>query len=165
MMRTFLTLSPLQLLNCSPGNSKADPSETVKLRLVNGGSRCAGRVEIHYRGQWGTVHDNVWDLQDATVVCRELGCGTAVSAPGRAHFGEGSGPIVTYNVKCGGTEAALRDCESYQWGHYSLSHCNDAGVICSDHRYPRLISGDSPCSGRLEIQYGENWGTVTLTGI
>ncbi|XP_067882869.1 deleted in malignant brain tumors 1 protein-like [Heterodontus francisci] len=141
-----------------PGNSQADPS--VKLRLVNGGSRCAGRVEIHYRGQWGTVYGSYWDLPDEAVVCRELGCGTAVSAPGWAHFGEGTGPVVTADVACSGTEAALRDCESYQWDHYSLSHSDDAGVICSDHRYPRLTSGDSPCSGRLEIQYGENWGTV-----
>ncbi|XP_067881812.1 scavenger receptor cysteine-rich domain-containing group B protein-like [Heterodontus francisci] len=160
MMRTFLTLSLLQLLNCRPGNSKADQSEMVKLRLANGGSRCAGRVEIHYRGQWGTVYGSYWDLQDAAVVCRELGCGTAVSAPRWAHFGEGSGPIVTLSVKCSGTEAALRDCESAQWDHYSYSHSYDAGAICSDHRSPRLTSGDSPCSGRLEIQYGETWGTV-----
>ncbi|XP_067881371.1 scavenger receptor cysteine-rich type 1 protein M130-like [Heterodontus francisci] len=136
-MQTFLTLSLLQLLNCRPGNSKADPSEMVKLRLVNGGSRCAGRVEIHYRGQWGTVNDYLWDLPDAAVVCRELGCGTAVSAPGQAHFGEGSGPIVTFFVECGGTEAALRDCKSAQWDHYPYPHSNDAGVICSDN-----------CSGR-----------------
>ncbi|XP_067882558.1 scavenger receptor cysteine-rich domain-containing group B protein-like [Heterodontus francisci] len=160
MLRFFLTLSLLQLLNCRPGNSQANPSETAKLRLANGGSRCAGRVEIHYRGQWGTVYDNFWDLPEAAVVCRELGCGTAVSAPGGAHFGEGTGPVVTVNVECSGTEAALRYCKSYQWDHYSWSHVYDAGVICSDHRSPRLTSGDSPCSGRLEIQYVETWGTV-----
>ncbi|XP_067909640.1 scavenger receptor cysteine-rich type 1 protein M130-like [Heterodontus francisci] len=131
MLLSFLTLSLLQLLNCRPGNSQADPLEMVKLRLVNGGSRCAGRVEIHYRGQWGTVYGSYWDLPDAAVVCRELGCGTAVSAPGGAHFGEGSGPVVTWNVECSGTEATLQDCESYQWGHYPLPHSNDAGVICS----------------------------------
>ncbi|XP_067856973.1 deleted in malignant brain tumors 1 protein-like [Heptranchias perlo] len=143
-----------------PGNSQADRSETVKLRLVNGGSPCAGRVEIHYKGWWGTVYDHYWDLRDAAVVCRELGCGAALSAPGGAHFGEGSGPIVTWGVQCGGTEAALRDCDSYPWRHYSYSHSSDAGVICSDHKIPRLVSGGSPCSGRLEVQYGETWGTV-----
>ncbi|XP_067882571.1 deleted in malignant brain tumors 1 protein-like [Heterodontus francisci] len=159
-MQTFLTLSLLQLLNCRPGNSKADPSEMVKLRLVNGGSRCAGRVEIHYRGQWGTVNDYLWDLPDAAVVCRELGCGTAVSAPGQAHFGEGSGPIVTFFVECGGTEAALRDCKSAQWDHYPYPHSNDAGVICSGKPEPRLVGGMNRCSGRVEVLHGDQWGTL-----
>ncbi|XP_067834273.1 deleted in malignant brain tumors 1 protein-like [Heptranchias perlo] len=141
-----------------PGNSQADPSETV--RLVNGDSPCAGRVEIHYRGQWGTVLDSPWDLPDATVVCRELGCGPALSAPGGAHFGEGSGPVVTYGVRCGGTESALWECDSGQWGHYPLPHSYDAGVICSGSSKPRLVNGGSPCAGRLEINLSGIWRTV-----
>lgn len=102
----------------------------MKLRLVNGGSPCAGRVEVHYWGSWGTVYGSGWDLQDAAVVCRELGCGAAVKAPGGAHFGPGSGPVVTYNVECSGNEAALRECKSRTWEDYGLPHSNDAGVIC-----------------------------------
>ena len=121
--------------------------EAVKLRLANGQSRCAGRVEIYYRGEWGTVDDRRWDQRDADVVCGELGCGTALSAPGGAHFGEGSGPIVTYNVECEGSEAALRECRSETWGDWSDSgfwHSYDGGVICSGkkkcvyHRRPAL---------------------------
>ncbi|XP_067857004.1 deleted in malignant brain tumors 1 protein-like [Heptranchias perlo] len=134
--------------------------ETVKLRLVNGGSPCAGTVEILYKGQWGTVDHNLWDQPDAAVVCRELGCGAALSAPGGAHFGKGSGRIVTYGVRCGGTEAALRDCVSASWRHRSWPHSTDAGVICSDHRELRLVSGSSRCSGRVEVLHGDQWGTV-----
>ncbi|XP_072410636.1 scavenger receptor cysteine-rich domain-containing protein DMBT1-like [Chiloscyllium punctatum] len=134
--------------------------ETVRLRLANGGSPCAGRVEIHYRGQWGTVDDNLWDLLDAAVVCRELDCGTVVSAPGGAHFGRGSGPIVTWNVQCRGTERALKECQSQEWDHYSFSHDNDAGVVCSDHKAPRLVPQNSQCFGRLEVQFGDTWKTM-----
>ncbi|XP_078057468.1 scavenger receptor cysteine-rich type 1 protein M130-like [Mustelus asterias] len=102
-----------------------------KLRLVSGISECVGRLEIRYLGQWGTVEDSPWDLADAAVVCRELGCGTALSAPRGAYFGEGSGYIVTYNVQCRGNENALRKCQSGGWSRYDLSHSYDASVICS----------------------------------
>ncbi|XP_078063330.1 scavenger receptor cysteine-rich domain-containing protein DMBT1-like, partial [Mustelus asterias] len=131
-----------------------------KLRLVSGISECVGRLEIRYLGQWGTVEDSPWDLADAAVVCRELGCGTALSAPRGAYFGEGSGYIVTYNVQCRGNENALRKCQSGGWSRYDLSHSYDASVICSGSTLPRLLNGSHPCAGRLEIYWNGNWGTV-----
>ncbi|XP_055521458.1 deleted in malignant brain tumors 1 protein-like [Leucoraja erinacea] len=131
-----------------PGDCQADPSESVKLRLVNGGSPCAGRVEVHYKGKWGTVYDGGWDLQDAAVPRAEL------------TLDRGPDPLLTYNVECSGNEAALRECKSRTWGLYDAPHSNDAGVICEDHRELRLVSKDDQCSGRLEVQYGETWGTV-----
>ncbi|XP_072922915.1 scavenger receptor cysteine-rich domain-containing protein DMBT1-like [Hemitrygon akajei] len=159
MVSSILALLMLQIWNWRPGDCQPDQSESVKLRLKNGGSRCAGRLEVYYKGIWGTVFGNNWDLQDATVVCRELGCGKAVDAPRGAHFGESYGPIVVQDVQCKGNEATLQQCKSYPWGYYMLGHSNDAGVICSDHRVPRLMSGHDECSGRLEIQFGKTWRT------
>ncbi|XP_072410631.1 scavenger receptor cysteine-rich domain-containing protein DMBT1-like [Chiloscyllium punctatum] len=141
-------------------DTQANSAETVSLRLENGGSPCAGRVEIHYKGQWGTVYDLPWDMQDAAVVCRELDCGTAVSAPHGTHFGRGSGPIVIEYVQCSGTERALRDCRSVKWDHDSISHDYDAGVVCSDHIIPRLVQDISQCFGRLEVLFGDTWTTM-----
>ncbi|XP_042201290.1 soluble scavenger receptor cysteine-rich domain-containing protein SSC5D-like [Callorhinchus milii] len=142
------------------------------LRLANGSSPCAGRVEVYHDGQWGTVYGYGsggpgWDMKAAAVVCNELGCGAALSASGDAHFGEGSGPVVTYYVQCRGGESALRDCESQTWGHCSrwYSHSYDAGVICSRGAdLLRLVNGGSPCAGRVEVYHSEQWGTVDDSG-
>ncbi|XP_060677690.1 deleted in malignant brain tumors 1 protein-like [Hemiscyllium ocellatum] len=141
-------------------DTQADSTETVRLRLENGGSPCAGRVGIYYRSLWGTVYDDKWDLLDASVVCRELDCGSAVSAPRRAYFGEGSGPIMTGALECNGTERSLRDCQSRRWGHYTGSYTKNAGVICSDHILPRLVPGSAECFGKLEVQFSDTWETV-----
>uniref|UniRef100_A0A8D0DMR6 Soluble scavenger receptor cysteine-rich domain-containing protein SSC5D n=1 Tax=Salvator merianae TaxID=96440 RepID=A0A8D0DMR6_SALMN len=132
----------------------SDPNE---VRLVNGTSRCAGRVEVLYNQQWGTVCDDGWDLSNAQVVCRELGCGVALAAPRGAHFGKGNDPIWLDDVKCKGTEASLRDCRIKGWGEHNCNHGEDAGAICSEIR---LVNGSSRCSGRVEIYHDQQWGTV-----
>ncbi|XP_058273166.1 deleted in malignant brain tumors 1 protein-like, partial [Hemibagrus wyckioides] len=128
------------------------------VRLVNGGSRCAGRVEILHDGQWGTVCDDNWDEVDAAVVCRELRCGEAVNALVSAHFGPGSGPIWMYDLACRGSESTLKKCGSLN-RVTSCSHYEDAGVICSG-QILRLTAGPHQCSGRVEVFHGGSWSTV-----
>lgn len=102
----------------------------AQLRLVGGAGECSGRVEIFYKGQWGTVCDDEWEIANGDVVCRQIGCGHAVSAPGSAHFGRGTGPIWLDNVECTGQEAALSHCSHPTFGENNCGHGEDASVIC-----------------------------------
>ena len=101
------------------------------VRLVGGSGPHEGRVEVFHNGAWGTVCDYSWDLQDATVVCRQLGYGKARIALGEASFGEGRGPIWYDVVRCSGSEATLTQCAHNGLGVHYCRHSQDAGVICA----------------------------------
>ena len=104
-----------------------------QIRLA-GTNQCSGRVEVYHSNTWGTVCDDNWDLQDAEVVCRQLGCGTSLSAPGSAHFGEGTGQIWLDDVSCSGSEKSLTECQHRGFGTHNCEHNKDAGVTCSGEK-------------------------------
>uniref|UniRef100_F6UD58 Scavenger receptor cysteine rich family member with 4 domains n=1 Tax=Monodelphis domestica TaxID=13616 RepID=F6UD58_MONDO len=182
-----LVLLPALVFLFLPLGSTLQPTPLPfpELRLVGGPSRCQGRLEILYNGSWGTVCDDDWDVVDANVACRQLGCGYALPVPLPLAFGQGRGPIQLDNVDCKGQEAALSECGSHGWGVHNCYHYEDVAVMC-DELLPtlarkvltstapttitlkngrgdgsiRLVKGANPCQGRVEILHGGTWGTV-----
>nr|XP_055037247.1 deleted in malignant brain tumors 1 protein-like [Misgurnus anguillicaudatus] len=145
MRRFLLTL----ILVCA----LSSPSEL--LRLVNGSDSCCGRVEILHNDTWGTVCDDDWDLTDADVVCKQLNCGRAISAPHSAAFGQGSGKIWLDDVGCSGNENTLTQCLHRDLGKHDCGHGEDTGVVCTgDLQMPTLtIISHSVVSPGENIQF------------
>ncbi|XP_050394984.1 neurotrypsin, partial [Patella vulgata] len=135
--------------NC---NHAKDVSVICKLpvRLVGGPEPNEGRVEVFYNNEWGTVCDEGWGDEEASVVCRDLGFHPdgAVVRKG-SHFGQGSGQIWLDKVKCNGSEAVLANCEHNGFGQATCGHANDVSVICKPIPY-RLVGGSGPREGRQE---------------
>uniref|UniRef100_A0AAZ3Q886 SRCR domain-containing protein n=1 Tax=Oncorhynchus tshawytscha TaxID=74940 RepID=A0AAZ3Q886_ONCTS len=143
--------------NCHHSEDAGVVCPAAEVRLVDGKGRCSGRVEIYHSGQWGTVCDDDWDMNDAAVVCGQLGCGSAVGAPLGAHFGQGSEPTWLDNVNCSGSESYLSECSHRSFGVEDCNHGEDAGVFCLSEI--RLVNGTSHCCG-VEILYKGQWGRV-----
>ena len=90
----LICFSPLAEETPSEETSSTDTTSTGDVRLV-GSVPNAGRVEVRIDGgEWGTVCDDWWDLNDANVVCRQLGFTSgALRAASSAEFGEGIVPV------------------------------------------------------------------------
>ena len=128
---------------------------------INGSTPSTGRVEIFNNNRWGTICDHGWDMNDANVVCRQLGFPLAKQTYTRATHGQGAGPIWMDHVSCSRVESHIANCSHRGWGNHDCTHSKDVSVQCS---YPgsadiRLVNGGANY-GRVEVYYNGQWGTV-----
>uniref|UniRef100_A0AAR2LCU3 Uncharacterized protein n=2 Tax=Pygocentrus nattereri TaxID=42514 RepID=A0AAR2LCU3_PYGNA len=122
------------------------------VRLVGGSGRCAGTLEMFHGGEWRGVTADRWSMKEAAVVCRQLGCGSAVKSPMSVSGGDETG--WGFHIACFGSESAVKECTML----YSSKIRYPVGVVCSDS--VRLMDGAGLCSGRLEVKSHQSWTSV-----
>ncbi|XP_073842048.1 tequila isoform X2 [Musca autumnalis] len=126
--------------DCTDGSDESPEvcNAPIEYRLEGGRTKNEGRLEIFYRGEWGTVCDDDFGLKEAQVVCNSLGFyGKAQVA--KNIYGPGSGPIWLDQVSCMGNETTLDKCNHWTWGENNCQHTEDVGIKCTAGPKPTII--------------------------
>jgi len=98
---------------------------------MDGNFSAEGRVEIFHNKEWGTICDDGWGIEEASVVCRQLGYMKGAQYwYSNAKFKEGQGKIWLDDVVCYGNESALIQCRNIGWNGHNCRHYEDVGVVC-----------------------------------
>ncbi|XP_068735812.1 scavenger receptor cysteine-rich domain superfamily protein-like [Montipora capricornis] len=140
----------------------------IPIRLQGSTLPNAGRVEVFYGGVWGSISSYNWDMNDATVVCRQLGYqdGGEVALKNRV-YGPFFGPVWLTNLHCTGNEKNVMECAHDVIGNKSeeMPTTRFASVICKGGKMLgelklRLKGSHSPNMGRVEVHFDGKWGSI-----
>lgn len=119
----------------SPSNSCLIPEGLTgedSLNLIDGSNQCDGRLEVEHSGQRGLVCSDHWGMQEASVICRQLGCSHARSTFQYVLRPEEMTAPWLYGAKCSGEEATLWECSLGAWGPLSDCKCQCVvSILCS----------------------------------
>jgi hypothetical protein len=138
--------------------------------LSGGSSDNEGNVFAYnpHKNVIGPVCDDFWDINDALVVCRQLGFAGVETVHSGSYFGNVYPTFSYEKVDCTGDEASLDDCP---WA--GLDDCgfwDGAGVVCSRSattsegtttevttsepvgHYVELVGGSAPNEGNVYAQ-------------
>ena len=149
---------------------------TGDIRLVDGtrttadGDPCEGRLEIYYDGEWGTICDDFWSVEDANVACRQLGfAGGTVLDWGFFRnpifpMGDDDQKIWLDDLICDGGESNLLECDSNhsEVGRHNCRHNEDVLLRCLKNNGPYIVDMEfsDPPGGDGSYDAGE---TVEVT--
>ncbi|XP_033112784.1 adhesion G protein-coupled receptor L3-like [Anneissia japonica] len=141
----------------------SDPQEG-DIVLLGGNTANQGRIELYHNGSYGNICGKKWNFDDCSVVCRSLNYRLCYNHHRYSEYGKGNGPLLMYNVECTGYESTLSDCTHSGWGNIHEDcyiRVQIASVDCRDTVLDiRLINGQHPNEGRVEMFDGGRWGTV-----
>jgi len=113
--------------NCGHGEEVS--VSCIIMRLVGGPSPLEGRLEVRYKGIWGTVCNDHFNSAAASVVCHMLGYKRTGRFIGN-HYGASNRTIWLDDIRCDGKERHISECSHGGWGIHNCGHDEDVAVSC-----------------------------------
>ncbi|KAF5304533.1 hypothetical protein FQA39_LY09584 [Lamprigera yunnana] len=141
-LRTKMGTESNRITLTTAATTYLENKESPSIRLVDGPSILAGRIQLLHKGKWRSVCTNSrnWTLADMQTACRELGfqggefynwCNREMPLKPRLLYEE---------PKCIGTESSLMNCQwaSRQLGSGVCDYHPDLAIMCSPrHDQPK----------------------------
>ena len=108
------------------------------VRLVGGIGHCVGMLEMKHERQWRPADHQSWDQRSASVLCRQLECGTAISTQRTSD--STLGPVWVMRSSCDGSESSLRWCgrRNIDQNVKYVTSTKRLEVICSGNKHRSL---------------------------
>uniref|UniRef100_A0A1X7VPG7 Deleted in malignant brain tumors 1 protein n=1 Tax=Amphimedon queenslandica TaxID=400682 RepID=A0A1X7VPG7_AMPQE len=151
-----------------------DECSNGAVRLVNQHTDAtnAGRVELCVENTWTTLCDQSWDIEDAQVVCRQLGFSIYGTLPEYNCYTESDLSFGITDLNCTGNEDHLLNCSHSNAALHNCQSHSDASVVCQRIIHQanctngdvRLVDGSTEDDGRVEVCITEAWGSICSYG-
>ena len=112
----------------------------------------------------GTICDDYFGLEDASVVCQMLGFEMASYLLNSSDVLASNATIWMDDVTCTGNENSIDTCRFAGWGNSDCSSDENVGIVCTNdvgnttgsEGDVRLVPG--PTEGRIDIYHNGTWG-------
>ena len=89
---------------------------------------------MFYRGKWGRICRNKWDIKDVQVICRQLGFKDALAEFTGSEAEESKLPFLMSEVSCTGDESELASCVRTD-GKVDCQDDIGAEALCEPSKY------------------------------
>ncbi|CAH2236667.1 jg20886 [Pararge aegeria aegeria] len=129
----------------------------VPIRLLGGRTPHEGRLQVRIDGKWGTVCNYGWNIQNAALVCNQVGLALNPSdwflEPIEIPSAGMTEDIILSNVDCTEFDNDITKCraETVESFENSCTHDNDVGVRCYETSWAGVRF--SVIAERADLQY------------